>query len=130
MGEDMKYLLDTNVLIYYLANQIPQKELPGFEKILEEDFNISIITKIEFLGWKFYNEKTFQQAKEFINLANILPLDDEVANIAIDLRRKYNLKLGDAVIAATAIIHDLILVTRNERDFKKVKKIQIYNPFG
>ena len=34
----MKYLLDTNVLIYYIANQIPQKELPTLEKILEEDF--------------------------------------------------------------------------------------------
>jgi len=43
-------------------------------------------------------------------------------------RGKYNLKLGDAVIAATTIFYNLILVTRNEKDFKKIK-IRIYNPF-
>ena len=129
MGKDMKYLLDTNILIYYIANKIPQKELSTIEKILEEDFNISIITKIEFLGWKYYDNETFLKAKEFINLANIIPLNNEIAEIAIKLRRKYNLKLGDAVIAATSLFHDLTLVTRNEKDFKKVKEIKIYNPF-
>ena len=129
MGKDMKYLLDTNILIYYIANKIPQKELSTIEKILEEDFNISIITKIEFLGWKYYDYETFLNAKEFINLANIIPLNNEIAEIAIKLRRKYNLKLGDAVIAATSLFHDLTLVTRNEKDFKKVKEIKIYNPF-
>ena len=129
MGKDMKYLLDTNILIYYIANKIPQKELSTIEKILEEDFNISIITKIEFLGWKYYDYETFLNAKEFINLANIIPLNNEIAEIAIKLRRKYNLKLGDAVIAATSLFHDLTLITRNEKDFKKVKEIKIYNPF-
>ena len=125
----MKYLLDTNILIYYITDKIPQKELITIEKILEEDFNISIISKIEFLGWKSYDDKSFLEAKEFINLANIISLDDEIADEAINLRRKYNLKLGDAIIASTSLIHDLVLVTRNEKDFKKIDKIRIYNPF-
>ena len=125
----MKYLLDTNTLIYYIADKIPQKELSAIEKILEEDFNISIITKIEFLGWRFYDNESFAKAKEFIALANIINLDNKIADMAIDLRRKYNLKLGDAVIAATALFHNLILVTRDEKDFKKMEKIHIYNPF-
>ena len=112
----MKYLLDTNILIYYVANKIPEKELNKIEEILERDFNISIITKIEFLSWGFYDEKTFKQAKEFIELADVIPLDNEIANTAINVRRKYNLKLGDAVIAATTIFYNLILVTRNEKD--------------
>ena len=125
----MKYLIDTNILIYYLANRIPENEINNLEKILEEDFNISIITKIEFLGWSFYDDKTFEQAKEFIEFANVISLDNKISEFAIDLRRKYKLKLGDAVIAATSLFHNLTLVTRNEKDFKKVKEIKIYNPF-
>ena len=48
MGEG--FLIDTNVLIYYLADAIPKEELPKVEEILRKSFNVSIITKIEFLG--------------------------------------------------------------------------------
>jgi len=49
--------------------------------------------------------------------------------LTIDLRRKYKIKLPDAVIAATALYYDLILVTRNEKDFEGIKGLEIYNPF-
>ncbi|HEC92192.1 MAG TPA: type II toxin-antitoxin system VapC family toxin, partial [Candidatus Atribacteria bacterium] len=42
-----------------MANKVPENEIDKIEKILEEDFNISIITKIEFLGWSFYDDKIF-----------------------------------------------------------------------
>jgi predicted nucleic acid-binding protein len=37
---------------------------------------------------------------------------------------------GDAVIAATCIYHDLILITRNEKDFKEIPGLEIYNLFA
>jgi predicted nucleic acid-binding protein len=46
------YLIDTNILIYYLAGAIPDDERPVIDRILQESFNISIITRIELLGWK------------------------------------------------------------------------------
>jgi len=123
------YLIDTNILIYYLADAIPKEEINRVEEILKTSFNISIITKIEFLGWRGHTEEGFKKAKEFISFARIISLEDEIANLTMDLRRKYKIKLPDAIIAATALYYDLTLVTRNEKDFEGIKGLEIYNPF-
>ncbi|MEA2033951.1 MAG: hypothetical protein U9N40_00430 [Euryarchaeota archaeon] len=47
-----KYLIDTNILIYYFADTIPKQAVSKIEEIFRASFNISIITKIEFLGWE------------------------------------------------------------------------------
>jgi hypothetical protein len=44
------HLIDTNILIYFLAGAIPDDEKPVIEHFLQESFNISIITRIELLG--------------------------------------------------------------------------------
>ncbi|WP_457741672.1 type II toxin-antitoxin system VapC family toxin [Thermococcus sp.] len=127
MGEG--FLIDTNILIYYLADAIPEEELPKVEEILRKSFNVSIITKIEFLGWRGHTPEGFEKSKEFINFAHVIPLTDEIADVAIELRRKIRVKLPDAVIAATALVHNLTLVTRNVKDFEKINGLRIYNPF-
>ena len=124
-----KYLIDTNILIYYFANQIPKKELSKIEIIFEEFFNVSIITKIEFLGWNKHTENGFLKSKEFINNANVININDEIADSTIKIRRETNVKLPDAIISATALFNNLILITRNEEDFERVKNLEIYNPF-
>ena len=123
------YLLDTNILIYYFADGIPSKEIDKTEEILKTSFNISIITKIEFLGWENHTEEGFKKARQFISSARVIILADEIANLAIDVRRKYKIKLPDAVIAATALHNNLLLVTRNREDFKDIGDLEIYNPF-
>jgi len=68
--------------------------------------------------------------KEFINTASLIHLDDQVIRQTILLRREYRkLKPGDSVIAATALINDRILVTRNSTDFKNINNLQILNPW-
>jgi predicted nucleic acid-binding protein len=49
--------------------------------------------------------------------------------MAIETRLNHKLSLGDAIIAATAINHKLTLVTRNIKDFEKVKHLKLLNPF-
>ena len=127
MGE--RFLIDTNILIYYLADAIPEEELPKVEEILRTSFNVSIITKIEFLGWKGHTPEGFEKSKEFISFANVIPLTDEIGDVAIELRRRVSIKLPDAVIAATALVHNLTLVTRNVKDFERIEGLRIYNPF-
>ncbi len=61
------YLLDTNILIYYFANVIPKRELDKIESILNNSFNISIITQIEFLGWEKHTSAGFKLAEEFLD---------------------------------------------------------------
>ncbi|WP_232462043.1 type II toxin-antitoxin system VapC family toxin [Thermococcus siculi] len=127
MGEG--FLIDTNVLIYYLADAIPGEELPRVEEILKESFNVSIITKIEFLGWKGHTPEGFEKSKEFISFAHVIPLTEDIAELAIELRRMKSIKLPDAVIAATALRYGYTLVTRNVGDFKGIEGLRIYNPF-
>lgn len=124
-----KYLIDTNILIYYFANQIPKKEISKIEVIFEGSFNVSIITKIEFLGWNKHTENGFLKSKEFINNANVFNINDEISDSTIEIRRETNVKLPDAIISATALYNNLILITRNEKDFERVKNLEIYNPF-
>jgi len=124
-----KYLIDTNILIYYFADAIPHKEVTIVEEIFKESFGISIITKIEFLGWGKHTKEGYEKAKEFLGYAKTIQLNNKIAELSIELKRKCKIKLPDAVIAATARYMDLILVTRNSKDFEDVDGLEIYNPF-
>jgi len=67
-----KFLVDTNILIYYFGGQIPDNSLNEVESIFNQSFNISFITKIEFLGWNRHTEEGYQLANEFLKPANIV----------------------------------------------------------
>jgi toxin FitB len=129
MDKNLKgFLLDTNILIYHLKGDIPEREIEKIEGILKRSFLISVITKIEFLGWRKHTVDGFLKAQEFLRHAAIIPVDNELADLAIELRRNGNIKLADALIAATALLNDLVLVTGNEDDFKEIGELEIYNP--
>lgn len=122
-----EYLIDTNILIYHTKGlQITIDFISNL--IAQHSFNISILTKIEFLGWDKHTPDGFEKCKRLIELANTYPVDENIANKAIELRRKINIKLADAVIAATAIMHNLKLATRNTDDFKGIEEIEIIDP--
>ena len=95
-------------------------------KIIDEEINISLITKIELLG--FPNVE--QNLEDFVSCANVLALNDEVVNKTIELRRKHKKKLPDIIIASTAIVHNLTLATRNIVDFKNIENLSIWNPWN
>jgi hypothetical protein len=125
----MNVLLDTNVLVYHVAGD------PAATKFLDEtiagrSFCLSILSVIEFLGWHGHTDKEFVECKELIELATILTVSKEVADKAIELRRSKRIKLADAVIASTALVNNITLITRNIRDFKRIRDLQIINPFG
>ena len=97
----MSFLVDTNKLIYHTAGSPVAKEfLAGL--IVAKAFNISMITRIEFLGWHAQTPDGFDKCQRLVGLSNVLPISEEVADKAIDLRRDRNVKLADAIIAATA----------------------------
>ena len=110
-----KYLLDTNIVIYFF-NGITDDES------LIDSFNISIITKIEFLSWQklFNDEKLNQKAIEFISNATIYDLDEVVGNQTIKNRQQYKIKTPDAIIGATAQVHGFEIITNNIDDFKNL----------
>ena len=124
-----RYLLDTNILIYYLADAVPPEQVSEIESMPTSSFRVSIITKIEFLGWKKHTPEGYALAQDFIRSAEVYPLTDTIADRAIHLRRTCGMKLPDAVIAATALTHECALVTRNEGDFSGACALEVVNPF-
>lgn len=113
----MNALLDTNILIYYFNGLIDDKRI---DEILEKSFNISIITKIEFLSWSKLadDEMLDKKARAFVAYARLFDLDDTIAQRTIEIRRTFKTKTPDAVIAATALEHNMALVTNNASDFE------------
>jgi toxin FitB len=123
-----EYLIDTNVLIYHTkGSQVTIDFLANL--VTQHTFNISILTKIEFLGWDKHTPEGFEKCNRLIEFANVYPVDEDIANKAIELpRRKRSIKLADAVIAATTITHNLKLATGNLEDFKAIKGLEVINP--
>ena len=109
-----KYLIDTNILIAFIGKILPEKGRITISLILSEEFNISFINKIEVLG----HSSADKTLATFINLANIFEINNPIIDQTIAIRRHYKIKLPDAIIAATAISENLILVTRNVSNLK------------
>lgn len=65
---------------------------------------------------------------QLMEYATIIKLSDEIVQRVINIRQERRIKLPDAIIAATAIHYDAILVTRNTKDFKAIA-VETYNPF-
>ena len=125
---EQRYLMDTNVLIDYTALRLPQSSSDFVQNLFDNDFLMSVIAKIELLG---YNDlpHTMTALEEFVDTATILPLDKSVVQRTIELRRLYKkLKLGDAIIAATALIYNLTLLSRNISDFKNINGLSVIDP--
>lgn len=124
-----QYLIDTNIIIYFLDKKIPDMYREKVSTIFRNSFNISTITKIEVLGWHKIPSAEKQKLNRFIGNAHIFYVDEAIEEKSILLKQNQKMTSPDAIIAATATINDLILLTRNVRDFKKVTGLKIFNPF-
>ena len=96
--------------------------------MLGEGFNVSVITVMEFLGYGGFGEKERHIASQLISLANVIYIDEEIVREVVSIRTRCKIKLPDAIIAATAKVRELRLITRNADDFKAV--VAVNNPFA
>jgi predicted nucleic acid-binding protein len=126
----IKYLWDTNTSVYYLQQQFPPSAEKFIDNVLEEyQPALSVITEIELLCWKSTVEKDIEILRTFIEDSILFDLSKNIKVKTAEIRKSYRIKLPDAIIAATAIENNLILLTRNVKDFKDIQSIQILNPF-
>lgn len=123
------YVLDSNMLIYYLNASLTESVRQQVEEAIEQQAFISTITRIEVLGWHQHSPTSFRQAKELLNHLSEQSLNEAVVNLCIQLRQTTPLKLPDTIIAATALHLGLPLMTRNVSDFQKVPNLTLFNPF-
>ncbi len=123
-----KYLIDTNVISDYFCASLPKNGLNFLDSVIDMVPFLSVITEIELLSWRTRTE-TELIIKEFISDSVILELSEDVVYRCIDIRRNKLLKIPDAIIAATALCHNMILITNNEKDFRNIQELRILNPF-
>lgn len=110
-----KYLFDTNAVIKLLQ----ENNSPLFQKVNTADWlGISIITYLEFLSFPDILKEDIELLIQFTNRIDVINLDydnTELMEIIITLRKKYNIKLPDAIIAGTAITLNAILNTADKQ---------------
>jgi predicted nucleic acid-binding protein len=120
-----RYLLDTNTVLDYMGGKLPDNARVVLAEIIDDEINLSVINKIELLGFA----KVEQDLVDFVNCSNICPMDDDIVDKTIEVRRLYRIKLPDAIIAATALCNNFVLVTNNTKDFKNIPQLEVVNPY-
>ena len=118
-------LLDSNTIIYFAS--------PGFADHRREyskfDLAASAVSRIEVLGYHSLEADKEKDFKDYFASIHVLEMNSEVVERAIWLRQQRNIGLGDAIVAATALVHELTLATRNTKDFKWITSLILIDPF-
>lgn len=119
-------LLDSNIVIY-----IAQKKLvPEAFAQPDDALFISDITFMETLGYAFSVTDEKQKTEALLAILYRFPLSELIVQKVIEIRQSRRMKLPDAIIAATALLHDCELVTRNTADFSGLPGLQVVDPFA
>jgi predicted nucleic acid-binding protein len=112
-------LIDTNIVLYLLkGNDTLEEMLQGKEPYL------SFITELELVGFQDISIKEEKQINELLNDCLVVSLNNNIKKEYIELRKKYRLKLADAIIAATAITLNIPLIT-SDKQFAIVKELNL-----
>ena len=123
----MHYLLDTNFVINYFKGFFKADAGKFTDSVINNTTFISVITRMELLSWKSLNPKDEEVIKEFISDSTVFPLEESIINRTILLRKAFAIKLPDAIIAATTLVHDMQLITHNLKDFTNIPDLIVLN---
>lgn len=112
------FLADTNALIYLLnGNQC-------MSMYLEKCLAFSVISEMELLSFHGISENEEIFIKSFLKDCYRIFLSEEVKEKAIEIRKMYKIKLPDAIVAASAIVNNLSLLTA-DKDFLQIEELNL-----
>ncbi|WP_250630114.1 type II toxin-antitoxin system VapC family toxin [Rhodoflexus caldus] len=120
-----KVLIDSNIIIY-AATDTDDKIA---EWLSDKELYVSALSYVEVLGFSKLSQEDKDFFEEFFSLVNNLPIDSTVIRQAAHIRQVNRITIADAIIAATALTHNLALATRNVKDFNKIAGLAVINPF-
>jgi predicted nucleic acid-binding protein len=120
-------LVDTNVIIESLKGK--KETVALLEKIGLKNIAISTITEMElYVGALNKNELNY--IKKRLEKIEIIDFDKEISKKSVELVFKFSkshtLDIPDSIIAATCLIYDIPLFTYNQRDFKYIPALKLY----
>jgi hypothetical protein len=104
--------------------KIPKAGMDFMASVVNKEFIVSFISYIEFMGYKSITP----QSEAFISLASVIEIDKNIIDTCIAICKSKRIPLPDAIIAATAVTHNLIIVSHNVKDFSDVESLQIIDP--
>jgi predicted nucleic acid-binding protein len=125
-----EYLIDTNAAIDYIGEAMPQNGLAFMDNVIDKEYNISVISRIELYAYSKLTDKDKATLDVFTGQAVILNINDDVIEKTIELRKTYKTKLPDAIIAATAVVYGLTLISHNVKDFKNITGLSVIDPYS
>jgi predicted nucleic acid-binding protein len=99
------------------------------EWTLLQKFSIKppVITEIEALSWVSDNKEKEEIIKQFISYSKIINLSQSIIKKTISIRRNRKIKTPDAIIASTAIVNNLILLS-SDSGFINIEGLNLINP--
>lgn len=118
----VRILADTNCVSDFLNAKLTNAAV---QFINNASVEISVINRMELLSWTGANAEQMNIISEFIETCTVHAMDEPIIIAAIDIRRKHKLELPDAIIAATAVVKNISLLTHNEIDFQNIKGLKI-----
>lgn len=123
-----RLLIDTSVIIDFFRRK--DKKLTLYYALTKENLYISILTHTELYSgvsvWE--NIQAQNELETLLAQVNIVALTTDLSQMAGKIKSVHKIDLIDAIIAATAIVQDLELVTINIKHFEEIKGIKIYKP--
>ncbi len=114
----INFLADTNFIIYLNEGN------PLVEPFLDYDFGVSFVTEIELLGAFSISKTKKSQLNDILEDCTIFEMNAQIKKTCIKIRQEYKMKIPDAIIASTAMVYKIPLIT-SDRDFEKVKEIDL-----
>ncbi|MDP5171003.1 MAG: type II toxin-antitoxin system VapC family toxin [Bacteroidia bacterium] len=117
-------LVDSNILIY-----AAREEFSYLREMISDSSNYySVISIVEVLGFPGLSSVDRQFFEAVFNVLTPVPIHAEIINMAVGVRSLKKISLGDSIIAATARVHGLEILTRNVSDFSWLAGIKVSNP--
>ncbi len=103
-----RFVLDTNIILYFLGGRLADPFPVG-------DYAISVISELELLAYPGLVSSEEQRIRDFLADVPITDLTQSVKHHAVNLRKRFGLKLPDAIVAATTLAQEATLLTNDQR---------------
>lgn len=124
----MRYLVDSNIWIY-AASGAPLAIAFLDQAVAAEWSGYSAISRLEVFGYPSLQPDDASKLDSLLQCFTEVDIHRAVINRAITVRQSSPIKTPDAIVAATALLMNARLVTRNTADFRRVSGLELVNPF-
>lgn len=122
-----QYLIDNNVISSYFSGAFSADQMLRLDAVFDTIPILSVVTEIEARSWLSKGNSKETVIEEFVKDARVLGLSQSVVDECVRLRRTHKIRTPDAIIAATAIVPDLTVLT-SDKGFSKITQLKTEDP--